>query len=74
MITTIQIQDSVKLHLEKLKESPKETYEDVIVKLVSLAEKQKKKQRDLMIEGCKEMAKDSLQELKDWKYTEKDWD
>ncbi len=36
-------------------------------------EKQKKKQPNLMIEGCKEMAKDDIQMVNEWKFTEKDW-
>ena len=52
----------------------KETYEEVIVRVMRELEKQKRVQRDLLIEGCKEMAKDSLRITKDWEATDADLD
>ena len=69
MVTTIQLNEDVKQRLVKLKNSNKETYEDVIVKLVDNIEKQKKEQEQLLIEGCKEMSDDMLKIAKEWEGT-----
>lgn len=60
MITTIQIHEDVKRDLDKMKESQKETYEEIITRLMGFVEMQRRKQVSLMIEGCKEMAGESL--------------
>lgn len=65
MVTTIQLNEDVKKALDGMK-SDKETYEEVIVNLMKSAEKQKRKQRELLIEGCKEMAEESLKIAKEW--------
>ena len=59
MITTIQLNDSVKNELDRLKED-KETYEQVIISLIKFLGEQKRKQKELLIEGYKKMAEDSL--------------
>jgi predicted CopG family antitoxin len=58
MITTIQIRDVVKNQLDKIKQSERQTYEEVILNLIKAAEMQKRKQEELLIEGCKVMAED----------------
>jgi len=68
MVTTIQLNENVKKNLDKLKTN-KETYEEVILKMMSELEEQKRKQKDLLIEGCKEMAEDSLRITKEWEGT-----
>lgn len=68
MVTTIQLNESVKKELDKLK-NEKETYEDVILKLMIFSEKQKRNQKELLIEGYKEMAEDSLRITKEWEGT-----
>ena len=75
MVTSIQIHENVKQELDMLKESDKESYEDVISKLIEIADKQKRKQKKLLIEGCKEMAKDSLKMVEEFRYAdaEIDW-
>ena len=75
MITTIQIRKNVKDELDRLKTN-KETYEDVILNLIGLVEKQKREKEALLIEGCKEMAEDSLRITKEWETTdsELDWE
>jgi len=70
MITTIQIHEDVKNELEKLKESNKETYEEVILSLIKIAEYQRRKQEQLLIEGCKEMAEESLKIAKEFEAIE----
>lgn len=68
MITTIQLNEDVKKALDKIK-SNKETYEDVIVSLIKFADKQKRNQEELIVEGCKEMYKDMLRITKEWEGT-----
>ncbi len=69
MVTTIQLNENVKNSLAGLKSSNKETYEEVIVKLVKNLNKQKKEQEQLLIEGYKEMAEESLKMAKEWEGT-----
>jgi len=70
MVTTIQLRENIKDALGKMKKSPRESFEDVILKLLKIAEEQKRKQENLMIEGCKEMAKDSLRICEEFKYAD----
>ncbi len=74
MITTIQIHEKVKTALDKLKDSKNKTYEEVILDLMKKAEIEKRKSKELLIEGCKEMAEDSLKITNEWAYADKDWD
>ncbi len=75
MVTTIQLNEDVKKTLDRLK-TGKQTYEEVIVKMMTDLEEQKRKQRELLIEGCKEMAEDSLRITKEFEATdaEIDWE
>ncbi len=59
MVTTIQLNESVKKVLDSMKES-RETYEDVIVRLMKDVGNQKEEREKLLIEGYKEMAEESL--------------
>ena len=68
MITTIQLNENVKKALDRMK-SNKETYEEVILNLMQIAEKCKREQEELMIEGCKEMYGDMLKIAKEWEGT-----
>lgn len=74
MITTIQLKDNVKRELDRLKENSKNTYEDVIVQMIKQLDEQKKRQRDLIIEGYKEMAEESLNITKEFEKIEEDFD
>ena len=76
MITSIQIRDNVKMALDRMRVMQKETYEEIIVRMMRQLEEQKKRQRDLLIEGCKEMADDSLKITKEFEATdaEIDWE
>ena len=65
MVTTIQLNENVKSALDRLK-SNKETYEQVILNLMKIAEKNKREQEELLIEGCKEMYGDMLNMAKEW--------
>ncbi len=72
-MTTIQLNESVKNALDRLK-SNKETYEEVIIKLMKIAEKYKKDQEELLIEGYKVMAKDMIEINKEWESVDSDID
>jgi predicted RecB family endonuclease len=64
MVTTIQLNESVKNALDRLKTN-KETYEQVILNLMKTAEKCKREEEQLLIEGCKIMAKDMIETNKE---------
>ncbi len=74
MATTIQLNENVKNALDRLK-SNKETYEEVIITLMKTAEKCKREQEHLLIEGCKAMAEESLKITKEFEAIENldDW-
>jgi hypothetical protein len=76
MITSIQLRGNVKNQLDKLKQSERQTYEEVIIDLLKKVELQKRKQEDLLIEGCKVMAEENLKICKEWENTDAtlDWD
>lgn len=75
MITTIQLNENVKNALDRMK-SNKETYEQVILNLMKTAEKCKREQEQLLIEGYKEMAEESLRITEEWENTDAklDWE
>jgi len=70
MITTIQIRENVKNQLDRVKQFEKQTYEEVILTLIKATELQRRKQEDLLIEGYKEMAEESLKIVKEWETTD----
>ena len=76
MITTIQLHEEVKDGLKRLKETGKESYEDIILRLINLAALKKRKEKYLLIEQCKIMAEDSITITKEWKNsdTELNWE
>lgn len=65
MVTTIQLNENVKKALDRMKTN-KETYEEVIINLMKNVEGQKRNQRELLIEGCKEMSGENLKIAKEW--------
>jgi len=71
MVTTIQLNDNVKLALDRLKEG-KKTYEEVIVEMMQKLEEQKRKQTQLLIEGYKEMATENIKIAKEFEDIERD--
>lgn len=75
MVTTIQLNENVKNALDRMK-SNKETYEEVIISLMNIAEKCKREQEELLIEGCKVMAEESLKITKEFEAIEnlEDWE
>ncbi len=73
MITTIQIHEKIKKELDRLK-SKNETYEEVIVGLISKVEHHQRSQRDLLIEGYQEMAEESKSIVNEWSYADLEWD
>jgi len=73
MVTTIQLNENVKKALDRMKLN-KETYEEVILNLMNLAEKCKRNQEQLLIEGYKEMAEESLKIAREFEAIEEDFD
>lgn len=73
MITTIQIREEVKRLLDNQKKN-NESYEQVILSLLYQTEKCRRSQEDLLIEGCKVMAKDMIEINKEWEIIDKDID
>lgn len=73
MVTTIQLNENVKNALDRMKTN-KETYEEIIINLMKIAEKQKREQEELLIEGCKEMYDDMLRINKEWETVDSDID
>ena len=69
MVTTIQLNDNVKKALDRMKEN-RETYEDVILKLMNIAESCRRKREELLIEGYKEMAEENLKITKEFEAIE----
>ncbi len=69
MVTTIQLNENVKKELDKFN-SGKETYEQIILNLMDIAEENKRKQEELLIEGYKEMAEESLKIAKEFEAIE----
>ena len=68
MITTIQLREGTKKALLRLRER-NETYEEIVLNLIKLVEFQKRKQKELLIEECKEMAEENLKIAKEWEGT-----
>lgn len=74
MVTTIQLNENVKKSLDRMKETGKETYEEIIVKMMRTIEEQKRRYIDLMIEGAKETADESLEITKGFDAIDEDFD
>lgn len=74
MITTIQLRENVKNQLDRIKQSKRQTYEEVIIYLLKLADMQKRKQEELLIEGCKVMAEDMIKLNKEFEGSDSDLD
>jgi predicted CopG family antitoxin len=74
-ITSIQIRENVKDALDRMKTN-KESYEEVILNLMKTSEQCKRSQKELLIEGYKEMAEESLKITKEWEAVdaELDWE
>ena len=73
MVTTIQLNENVKKELDRLKTN-KESYEEIIINLLKSVEKCKREQEDLLIEGYKEMAEESLKITKEFEAIQQDFD
>lgn len=66
-ISTIQLRDKVKQALDRLKQKPNESYEDVISNLIE--EKEKKNVKRLLKEQCIEMYDLDKEIAKEWDNT-----
>ena len=76
MVTTIQLNEPVKIALDQMKDFKRQTYEQVILYLLEVVEYQKRKQDLLLEEGYKEMAEESLKIAKEFEQIEdfRDWE
>ena len=74
MVTTIQLNENVKERLDKFKDSAKQTYEEIILQLMRFVEMYRRKQRELLIEECKEMKEDITKINKEWAVADLDWE
>ncbi|MCK5624892.1 hypothetical protein KAI04_03555 [Candidatus Pacearchaeota archaeon] len=70
MISTIQLSNQVKETLNSYKKSPRQSYEEVILNLIKSVKIQKEERKELMIEGCKEMAEENLKITKEFEAME----
>jgi hypothetical protein len=70
MRTTIQVQQTIKHELDNLKVNPRETYEDVITRLVQMLKENALLKTKLLSEGYTEMAEDSKKIAEEWLVTE----
>lgn len=75
MVTTIQLNENIKKSLDRLRTN-KETYEQIIINLMKQVEEQKRNHIELMIEGAKETAEESLKITKEFEAIENldDWE
>ncbi|MEA3248260.1 MAG: hypothetical protein U9Q73_00985 [Nanoarchaeota archaeon] len=73
MITTIQLSEQTKNSLNEIK-LERETYESLIIRMMQLLEIKKRQQEELLIEGYKEMAEESLKIAKEFEVIEEDFD
>ncbi|MDP6294132.1 MAG: hypothetical protein QF486_06330 [Candidatus Woesearchaeota archaeon] len=74
MITTIQVHDTTKKALDKNKQSPKESYEEVIIKMMLKLRNIHRADKALLEEAYKERAKVHDQVHKEWESTSPDWE
>ncbi|MBU1201463.1 MAG: hypothetical protein KJ583_02780 [Nanoarchaeota archaeon] len=74
MITTIQLNDDVKMALSKMKISNKETYEDVIVRMIKQIDESKNDKIDILKKGYEEMSQTSSSINDEWSSADKQWD
>ena len=73
MITTIQLNNHTKESLYSIKQQG-ETYEALIIRMMQLLALKKREQEELLIEGYKEMAEESLKITKEFEAIEEDFD
>ncbi len=74
MITTIQLSEKIKMALSKMKKNNRETYEEVIVRMIKTINDSKSDKESLLREGYKEMAKTTEKTHKEWSLTDSGWD
>ncbi len=74
MITTIQLHENVKNELDRIKSQNQRTYGEIILELLKFSEELKRKQKELLIEGYKEMTEESLKINKEFAAVEEDFD
>jgi predicted CopG family antitoxin len=66
MVKTIHLNENVKGALSRMKQSPKESFEDVLVRLIKLSQQSRKEKDNLLIEDFKEIADENLKLTKEF--------
>ncbi|NOZ80595.1 MAG: hypothetical protein GXP63_02885 [DPANN group archaeon] len=74
MVTTIQLSEQVKQQLERQKTSSRETYEEVIIRLMTSFAKMEQDKERLLKEGYLEMAEETARMNREWSAAEPGWD
>lgn len=70
MISSIQVSDKLKKTLNNFRASPKESYEQIILKLINEIENQKSDYEKRLIEECQAISDESLRITKDFESIE----
>lgn len=73
MSTTIQISESLREKLISVKQDKKETYEEIISKLLKNFERKKQEEENLLKEGYMEMYEDLITLDKEWEGAQSEW-
>lgn len=74
MISSIQLREEVKNQLARHKEKENESFEDVILRLLKEKDLKKNSQKELLIEGYKEMAEENLKISKSFEKIDESFD
>lgn len=76
MVTTIQLNNNVKKLLDNLKETGKETYEEVILNMMNQLEEKRRNEKEMLLAGYQEMADESLKISKEFESIEdlREWE
>ncbi len=74
MLTTIQLHKSVVRQLLAFRETPQDTYEAIITRLMAQARREEAAQKQLLKEGYVEMARDMKKMNTEWEAADAAWD
>ena len=74
MVTTIQLSEDVKVELARMKTSPNETYEGVIVGMINLLRVKEREKLSSLKEGYIEWANELGKINKEWSKLDEGWD
>jgi len=72
MRTTIQVHEALKQEIQSFREHSRETYEDILKRLIQMVRLQETSKNKDLVSGYEEMAEDSKKIAKVWAVTETD--